>query len=773
MNFGVGQSVARTEDPRFLTGRGTYIDDINLPHMAHAAIVYAQVPNAVITSIDIVEAEAAPGVIAVLTGADAKQDEIGGITPNYLPQMMGLSDGYQTEQPIIVQDRIRFIGERIALVIAETEAQARDATALVTATFDMRDAVTTAAAAIADGAPLVHDGAVNNIATDIHFGDEAASTKAFEQAAHIVEVNLRQNRLACVSLETRGTIGDYNEADDRYILYTSGQGPHMTRSSVAQNVLKIPESRLRVISKDVGGGFGMKGATYPEDALVLWASKRVGRPVKWIGDRSEAMLTDNQGRDQVLEGSLALDADGKFLALRWRAMQNAGCYIPGSGYIPLVFSLRIATSVYDIPAIDIASRHVFTNTTPTSAYRGAGRPEGIFALERLIDKAATATGIDRVALRRRNMITPDALPYTTHTRFIYDSGDFAGVLDKCVALADWNGFSERKSASEAKGLKRGIGISYYIDDCGNFNERADIRFDPSGSCTLFAGTFSHGQGHATVYAQMVADWLGIPFNSIQLEQGDTASVAAGRGTVASRSMVLGGSAMRHAADAVIENGKKFAAHFMEADASDIEFANGVFTIAGTDRAMPITEVAKASFRPAGIPAEFGVGLDGIGAYAAVQPSFPNGCHICEVEIDPDTGTLTLHKYAVVDDIGVVINPMLADGQIHGGIAQGVGQALTEDVVFDAESGQLMTGSLMDYAMPFAETLPSFDTEFHEVPCQSNPIGVKGAGEGGTVGATPAVISAILDALASLGVTDIGMPATSQRIWQAIEKARHL
>ena len=342
----------------------------------------------------------------------------------------------------------------------------------------------------------------------------------------------------------------------------------------------------------------------------------------------------------------------------------------------------------------------------------------------------------------------------------------------CVALADWAGFSERKSASEAKGLNRGIGISYYIDDCGNFNERADIRFDPSGSCTIFAGTFSHGQGHATVYAQMVSDWLGIPFESIQLEQGDTASVAAGRGTVASRSMVLGGSAMRHAADAVIENGKKFAAHLMEADANDIEFSDGVFTIAGTDRTMSITEVAKASFRPAGIPAELGVGLDGTGAYAAVQPSFPNGCHICEVEIDPEIGLLALDKYAVVDDIGIVINPMLADGQIHGGIAQGVGQALTEEVIFDNESGQLMTGSLMDYAMPFADTLPSFDMEFLEVPCQSNPIGVKGAGEGGTVGATPAVISAILDALAPLGVTDIEMPATSQRIWRAIENARH-
>ena len=773
MKFGMGQSVPRTEDPRFLTGRGTYIDDINLPHMAHAALVYAQVPNAIISSIDTTGAEEAPGVIAVLTGADAKQDRIGGIPPNYLPQMMGLSAGFRTEQPIIVFDKVRFCGERIALVIAETEKQARDAAVLVTASMKTHNALTTAEAAVSEGAPLIHDGAAKNIAAEIHFGDKRASAKAFEQAAHIVEVKLRNNRLACVSMEPRGTIGDYNEADDLYTLYSSGQGPHMTRSSIAQHVLKIPESRLRVISKDVGGGFGMKGATYPEDGLVLWASKRVGRPIKWISDRSEAMLTDNQGRDQILEGSLALDKDGKFIALRWRAMQNAGSYIPGSGYIPIVFSLRIATSVYDIPAIDISSCHVFTNTTPTSAYRGAGRPEGIYAIERLIDKAAIATGIDRVELRRRNMIASSALPYTTDTRFIYDSGDFVGVMEKCLELADWNGFAERKTASEAKGLKRGIGISYYIDDCGNFNERADIRFDPSGSCTIFAGTFSHGQGHATVYAQMVSDWLGIPFDTIQLEQGDTASVATGRGTVASRSMVLGGSAMRHAADAVIKNGKKLAAHFMEADASDIEFFDGVFTIGGTDRSMPITEVAKASFRPAGIPPELGVGLDGIGTYAALQPSFPNGCHICEVDIDPETGVLTLDKYAVVDDIGVVINPMLANGQIHGGIAQGVGQALTEDVVFDEKSGQLVTGSLMDYAMPFADTLPSFKMAFHEVPCQSNPIGVKGAGEGGTVGSTPAVISAVLDALAPLGVTDIEMPATAQRIWQTIKKAQLL
>ncbi|NKB20089.1 MAG: molybdopterin-dependent oxidoreductase [Alphaproteobacteria bacterium] len=772
MKFGVGQSVPRTEDPRFLTGRGTYIDDINPPHLAHAAIVYAQVPSATIKSIDTRDAETATGVIAILTGVDAAEDDLGGIPTVYLPQMMGLSAGYRTEQPVIAQDQVRFVGERIALVIAETEAQARDAAALITAEFDILEAVTTAEAAIADGAPLVYDDAPGNIATDIHYGDEAESDAAFQNAAYVVDVSISNNRLACVSIETRGCIGDYNPADDRYTLHNSCQGQHNTRTAIAQSVLKIPESRLRVISKDVGGGFGMKGATYPEDALVLWASKRVGRPVKWIGDRSEAMLADNQGRDQVLEGTLALDKDGKFLAMRWRALQNAGAYIPGSGYIPLVFSLRIATSVYHLPTVDIASRHVFTNTTPTSAYRGAGRPEGIYAIERLTDKAALATGIDRVELRRRNMISPDALPYTTHTKFIYDSGDFAGVLDKCVTLADWNGFAARKSDSEAKGFKRGIGISYYIDDCGNFNESVDIRFDPSGSCTIFSGTFNHGQGHETVYPQMLSDWLSIPFDTVQLEQGDTASVASGRGTVASRSTVLAGSAMRYAADAVIENGKKFAAHFMEADASDIEFADGVFTIAGTDRSMPITDVAMASFRPAGIPQELGVGLTGTGAYAAVQPSFPNGCHICEVEIDPETGSVRLDKYAVVDDIGVVINPMLADGQIHGGIAQGVGQALTEDVVFDDDSGQLMTGSLLDYAMPFADTLPSFDMEFHEVPCQSNPIGVKGAGEGGTVGATPAVISAILDALGPLGVTDIKMPATAQRIWKAIEKARH-
>ncbi|MBK18609.1 MAG: carbon monoxide dehydrogenase [Rhodospirillaceae bacterium] len=771
MKFGVGQSVPRSEDPRFLTGRGTYIDDIVLPRMAYAAIVYAQVPHADLKTINTGEAEAAPGVIAVLTGANAFEDGIGGIPPNYLPQMMGLSDGYRTEQPVIVHDRIRFVGERIAVVVAESDTQARDAAALVTAEFELLDFVTTAADAISGDAKLVHDGAQNNIATDIHYGDTGSCDAAFEQAAHTVDVCVRNNRLACVSIEPRGCIGDYNEADDRYVLYNSCQGPHMTRTSLAQNVLKVPESRLRVISRDVGGGFGMKGATYPEDALVLWASKRVGRPVKWISDRSEAMLADNQGRDQVLEGSLALDKDGKFLALRWRAMQNAGAYIPGSGYIPLVFSLRIAPSIYEIPIIDIASKHVFTNTTPTSAYRGAGRPEGIYAFEQLIDKASRVMGIDRVDLRRRNMLQPDALPHTSHTNFIYDSGDFSGLLNKCTALADWNGFAKRRESSEEDGRKRGIGISYYVDDCGNFNERADIRFDASGSCTIFAGTFSHGQGHATVYAQMVSEWLGIPFESIQLEQGDTASVAAGRGTVASRSMVLGGSAMRHAADDVIENGKKFAAHLMEADPSDIEFAEGVFTIVGTDRSMSIIEVAKASFRPAGIPQELGVGLDGTGAYAAIQPSFPNGCHICEVEIDTETGTVDLVKYTVVDDIGVVINPMLADGQIHGGIAQGVGQALTEDVIFDKESGQLMTGSLMDYAMPFADTLPSFEMEFHEVPCKSNPIGVKGAGEGGTVGATPAVISAILDALAPLGVKDIEMPATSQRVWKAIESAQ--
>jgi len=769
MSFGIGQPVRRTEDPRLLTGRGTYVDDIAVLHMAHMAVVHASVANADITYIHTAAAEAAPGVLAVLTGGDVAADGLGGIPPAFMPEDMGGPPGFRTECPILADGRVRYVGERVAIVVAETPEAAAEAAELVTVDYLARAAVVRAADAVADGAPLVHDGAAGNVSFTLRFGDAAAAEAAFAKAAHVVSVDLYNNRMTTCPMEPRGAIGEYRAMDDSYVLTSSLQSPHGARTTLAQNIFHEPEAKFRVIARDVGGGFGLKGQIHPEDALVLWASKHVGRPVKWIAARTEGFLGDNQARDQTAVGELALDSDGKFLGLRIRAMQNCGAYIIGAACVPIVFSLRVAPSVYALPAIDLMSRMVFTNTQPTVPYRGAGRPEAIYLIERLVDKAARELGIDPVELRRRNYLSPDDMPHHTATHFVYDSGDFAGTTEQCLRLADWDGFDARRAASEAAGLRRGRGFAYYIEDSGVFNERMDLRFDASGSLTIEAGTFSHGQGHQTTFAQMVSDWLGIPFDSIRLEQGDTARIGIGRGTFASRSMTIGGSALRNAADDLLERGRKLAAHMLEAAADDIEFADGIYKVAGTDKAIPLVAVAKFAYHPMAVPAEFGVGLEGTGSFGGHHPSFPNGCHICEVEIDPETGQVRLDRYAVVDDIGVVINPLLAEGQIQGGIAQGVGQALLEDIHHDRD-GQLLTGSYMDYAVPRADDLSDIDAGWHPVPCTSNPIGVKGVGEGGTTGATPAVISAVLDALAPLGVTDIGLPATPQRIWQAIREA---
>lgn len=769
MNFGIGQPVTRTEDPRFLTGRGSYVDNLNLPHQVYAAVVFSTVAHADIASIDTAAAEAAPGVIAVLTGREAEEDNLGGIPPAFMPEDMGGPPGFRTTRDIMVRKRVRHVGERVAMVVAETEAQAIEAAELIAIDYDTLPAVVQAAEAVKDDAPQLYDEAPNNTSFTLRFGDEAATKAAFDSAHHVTTISLHNNRLAANTMEPRTSIGQYSTADDSYTLYASLQNPHGTRSTLAQNIFREPEAKFRVIARDVGGGFGLKGGTHAEDALVLWASRRVGRPVKWVGDRSATFLGDDQARDQTVTGELALDKDGNFLGLRVRALHNSGAYIVGSGCVPIIFSLRLAPSVYAFPAVDALSRMVLTNTPPTTPYRGAGRPEAVYLVERLIDKAARETGIDRIALRRRNFITPEALPYTTQGHFTYDSGEFETAMDKTLTLADVDGFDTRRAESEKSGKRRGLGISYYIDDCGNFNERMELRFDPSGSLTIYSGTFSHGQGHQTVYAQMVSDWLGIDFEQIRFEQGDTSQIAYGRGTVASRSMTVGGSALRKAADDIIENGRKFAAHMLEAAIDDIEFKDGTFVVAGTDKTIPLIQVARASYRPMGNPIELGIGLEGTGAFAANSPSFPNGCHVCEVEIDPETGVVRLDRYSVVDDIGLVLNPLLAEGQIHGGIVQGIGQALCEHVVYD-EDGQLLTGSYMDYNMPKADDVPFFATEMHEVLCKTNPIGVKGCGEGGTVGATPAVMGAILDALAPLGVQDVPMPATPNAVWQAIHNA---
>ena len=513
----------------------------------------------------------------------------------------------------------------------------------------------------------------------------------------------------------------------------------------------------------------MKANIYPDDVLVLWAAKRCGRPVKWTATRSESLLLDNHAREQIIYGELALDANGKFLAMRATGYQALGAYWWAAATAPLFFSLMLVTSVYDLQTIDVSTHAVFTNTAPTSVYRGAGRPEAIYLIERLVDRAAKASGIDRIELRRRNLIKPEMFPYHTATHQNYDSGEFEKLMDKCLALADWNGFVARRKQSERRGKLRGRAVSPYIELAGVFNERMEIRFDPSGTVSIIAGTHSHGQGHATAFAQLVADWLGVPFEAINYIQGDTDKVAFGRGTFAARSSMVGGNALRIAADTVIARGKNMAAALMEAAPGDIEFKAGTYTVVGTDKSMSISNVARAFFAPAGPVLKFGLGLDGVGSYAGVPggpPNYPNGCQVCEVEVDPETGAIRIDRFAAVDDLGMIINPMIVEGQIHGGIAQGVGQALLENIVYDEQSGQLITGSFLDYGMPRADDFPSFASELVEIPAKTNPLGIKGIAESGTIGAPPTVVNAVLDALSSRGVEHLDMPLTPGRIWEA-------
>jgi aerobic carbon-monoxide dehydrogenase large subunit len=770
MRFGIGQPVTRKEDPRFLTGRGRYVADIDLARQAHAVFVFSLHAHARIRATNKGAAERMPGVFAVLTGEDWAADGLGTLDPEVMAEDMGGPQGFRTKRPPLVRARARYVGERVAVVIAATEAQARDAAELVSVDYEVLPSVVRVEDAVRAGTPLVHDGAASNTSFTMCIGNAEAVDIAFARAHHVTRLSLTNNRLSAVTMEPRGCIGEYDPGTRRWTLYSSTQNVHGVRQTLAHQILHVPESRIRVVARDVGGGFGMKGNVYPEEAVVLWAAQRIGRPVKWIPSRSDAFLGDAQGRDQNVSAELALDADGKFLALRWTGTHNVGAYIEGAGAIPILFSLKLASTVYDIPAVAVTSSLVFTNTAPTVPYRGAGRPEAVYIMERLVDQAAREMRIDPAELRRKNLIRPEAYPYETRTGWVYDTGNYTAAMAKCQALADWDGYAARRAQSEAAGKLRGRSITYYVDNTGVFNERMELRFDPSGELTIVAGTLSHGQGHETSYAQMVADWLGVPEDRIHLKQADTDEVAIGRGTYASRSMMIGGSALRGAADEVIARGKRFAAHFMEADAADIAFADGTFTIAGTDRSMPIGQVAQMSFIPVGLPSELGVGLQGAGAFSSDVPTFPNGCHICEIEIDRETGEATLDRYTVVDDIGTVINPLLAAGQIQGGVAQGAGQALSEDVVYDTDSGQLVTGTLLDYAIPRADTMPRVRVDFSPVPSPTNPLGAKGVGEGGTVASTPTVMNAILDALAPLGVTDVPMPATPERIWHALRGA---
>jgi aerobic carbon-monoxide dehydrogenase large subunit len=767
--FGIGQPVSRLEDPRFITGRGRYVDDIKLLQQLYGVVVMSPHAHARIKSIDTAKAKAADGVVGVLTGADVEHDELGSFSP-VMPEDMGGPKGYRTMRSILSVGKVRSVGERVAFVVAETPAQARTAADLVEVDYEPLPAVVTLEDAVEPGAPAVWDEAPNNVAVGLMMGNKEATDAAFANAKHVVTLKLNNSRVSANTIEPRAAIGQYHPDNGSYTLYSTSQNPHGTRAHVAGNVLKVTENKLRVISPDVGGGFGMKNGNYPEDALVCWASRRCGgRPVKWTATRSESFLGDAHGRDQVVTGELALDENGKILGMRMNALHAMGSHLFEASIVVPLFALKLAPGVYNIPAVHAVAQAVLTNTAPLAPYRGAGRPEATFLIEQLIERAARVIGVDPIEIRRRNFIPPSAMPHKLHSGIAYDSGDFMRVMDDCLKLADWKGFSKRAAESKKRGKLRGRGIGYFVEEAAIFNERMVIRFDPSGTPMIIAGTHSHGQGHQTVYAQMVHEWLGVPLESISFVQGDTNEVPVGRGTYGSRSMHVGGNALKRAADAIIEKAKPMAAMMMEAAASDIEFKDGSFYIVGTDRSLPLTAVAQSLHRPMFLPPQFDVGLEASGTFAAEPSNYPNGCHVCEVEIDPDTGVVTLVGYASVGDVGKVVNSLLCEGQIHGGVAQGVGQALMESIVFDRD-GQLVTGSFQDYAMPRADDFPTMLSELVEVPATTNPLGIKGAGEAGATGAPPAVVTAILDALRPLGIDHIDMPATPNRVWQAIHEA---
>ena len=767
----MGQPVRRSEDRRFITGAGRYTDDIVLPRQTVGYVLRSPHAHATIRAIDISAALAAPGIVGVFTGADLERDGIGKI-PCVVP--LKNRDGSRikmVEHPLLATDRVRHVGDGVAFVVAESAAAAKDAAELIRVDYDVLPAVADTAHAAEPGAPLVWDNIPSNLCFDWESGDRKATEAAFARAKHVIELNLVNNRLVANSMEPRGALGAYDAAEDRFTLYTSTQGSHAIRRMLAASVFRFAEHRIRVVTPDVGGGFGMKLFLYPEHGLVLYAAHKLGRPVKWIGERGESFLSDAQGRDNVTRARLALDADLNFLAVDVETMANLGAYLSNFGtFIPTMAGTAMLVGVYRTPAAVVRVKGVYTNTVPVDAYRGAGRPEANYALERLVDHAARKLGIAPAELRRRNFIPPEAMPFKTVLGMTYDSGEFAKNLADALRQADATGFAARKAQSAARGKLRGFGLSTYIEQCGGgFDEMAEIRFDTSGAVTVIVGSQSSGQGHQTAYAQLVADGLGVPFDRVRVHQGDTDVVGFGRGTGGSRSLPVAGNALGMAIHRIVDKGRKIAAHRLEAAEADIEFADGQYVIAGTDKRVSMIEVAQAAHNPLLLPAGFEPGFDEKAHYLPAAHTFPNGCHVCEVEIDPDTGMTTVLRYVVVDDFGNVVNPLLLAGQIHGGVIQGIGQALIEGCVYD-DGGQLVTGSFMDYAMPHADDVPAVEFSFNVVPCRTNPLGVKGAGEAGAIGAPPAVINAVVDALAGVGVETIEMPATPHNVWRAIRQA---
>ena len=772
MQFGIGQPAPRREDRRFLTGRGRYVDDMNLPGALHGAVVRSPHAKAKILAVDIEAARAAPGVKAVWTIDDLDAAGIGDVPCHISPVAMGAPPPkFWPARPALARGEVRYVGEPVVFVVAESLDAAEDAAELVLVDYEDAAPAATIAQAEAPDAPRVWQDAEDNVCFAFEKGDAAAAKSAFEAAATTVSLQIYNNRVSPNSMEPRATVATVDPADGRLIVYTGSQNPHGIRPVLAANVFGIPETEIRVVSPDVGGGFGMKNNAFHEDVLVCHAARVLRRPVRWTSSRSEGLLNDTHGRDVLADAELALDADGRFTGLRVRARYGMGAYLSSAAPAAALLGSLLYTGVYYIPAAYLSVTAYFTNTAMVGPYRGAGRPEAIHVIERLVDLAVRETGIDPVELRRRNMLTPDRLPYTAPFGPTYDTGNFAALMDKALTAADWDGFAERAAASAKAGRKRGRGLAYFIETCGVFNDRMELRFDEGASVTILAGTHNHGQGHETVFAQLVSDWLGIPPERIRFEQGDTDKVGFGRGTYAARSMTVGGNALRDAADKVIERGKLLASVLFEAAHEDIAFDNGEFSVAGTDKKAGWSQICQAAFMRGGPTAAFGPGIEATGSFSPTTPNFPNGCHIVEVELDPDTGHVSVDRYTSVDDSGVVLNPLLYAGQIHGGIVQGWGQAMLEQVLYDEASGQLLTGSFMDYGMPRADDLPPFALDHLHIPCATNPLGIKGAGESGTVGALPAIVNAVVDALADAGVTDISMPVTPDKVWAALNPQR--
>jgi len=781
---GIGAAVKRREDFRFIKGVGKYTDDINLPHQTFCYFLRSPAAHATIRSIDISAAKNAPGVVAVYTSEDIDTSGAGGVPCGWLVTDVRGAPMKEPKHPILAAGKVRHVGDPVVAIIAETLQQAKDASELVQLDLDDLPAVVDMKSALAGGGTAVHDEAPDNLCFEWELGDKAATDAAFARAVHVTKLDLINNRLIPNAMEPRVAIGQYEMGTEDYTLYTTSQNPHVIRLLMGAFVLSIPEHKLRVYAPDVGGGFGSKIYHYAEEAFVTWAAKRVGRPVKWTSERSEAFLSDAHGRDHVTHAEMAFDADGRAIGLKCQTLANMGAYLSTfAPCIPTWLHGTLLAGQYTTPAIHCNVKAVFTNTVPVDAYRGAGRPEATYILERIMSKAAQELGKDQAELRRMNFIQPSQFPYATPVAVEYDTGDYEAALNKAMEMADYAGFEGRRAEAKGRGMLRGIGVASYIEACGiapsslvgalgaraGLYEAATVRVNPTGSVTVLTGSHSHGQGHETTFAQVVASKLGIDSANVEIVHGDTDKVPFGMGTYGSRSIAVGWSALVKALDKVIEKGRKIAAHLLEAAEGDINFENGAYTVKGTDKAKTFGEIALTAYVPHQYPIDtLEPGLEETAFYDPKNFTYPAGTYICEVEIDPKTGFTEIVSFTAADDFGNIVNPMIVEGQVHGGIAQGIGQAMLENAVYD-ENGQLLTGSYMDYCMPRADDLPSFKVHtLPGTPCTHNPLGVKGCGEAGAIGAPPAVINAVVDALKEFGVDHMDMPATPEKVWRAIQ-----